>query len=487
MFQAAKQTKLQKNDSDNVLSVDNGSTSYRLSLYDQPPLYDVTVEEFETSALDRLRILAEIESSAARNRSWDETKQVTMTQCGKYLPLNSNSALGIDVLEERRKDQLGHFVLRLAFCRSEELRRRFIRTETTLFRIRFETDDSNERRAFLDSKDFNWISVGAEEKERYKEQLKHFISAKTDLDGAFQSEAFYKVKWTTIPDLVEKRKVFLKGGYAYVPAREQASIIYSAFEERLEAALRATSRAIPLVDEDTRLNPVLDNLAQGFIAGIPSDWVASAETTGEGITADMVDSLAKQHFPLCMRVLHQNLRKDHHLKHFGRLHYGLFLKVLGLSIDEAIAFWRKSFAGGPGSDKFDKEYRYNIRHSFGLEGRRMNYPAKNCLQLHSAHEAGCPYRQLESSPENLQSALLSSYSAQGLTINDLPEIIAQVKKKSYHVACTRVFEITHTRSVRKGEGLNDGESVTHPNQYAARSIELEKESKDSKMKVDNGV
>ncbi|KAJ3786808.1 eukaryotic and archaeal DNA primase, large subunit-domain-containing protein [Lentinula aff. detonsa] len=482
MFQAARQSKLQQDGNDDVFFVDNGNTSYRLSLYDQPPLYDVTVEEFETSALDRLRILAEIESSAARNRSWDETKQVTITQCGKYLPLNSNSASGIDIQAERRKDQLGHFVLRLAFCRSEELRRRFTKAETTLFKIRFESDDSNERRAFLNSKDFNWISVSKNEKDEYKGQLQHFISAKVDLDTAFNNEAFYKVKWTTIPDLVEKRKVFLKNGYAYVPAREQASIIYAAFEERLEAALLATSRAIPLVDEDMRLNPILDNLAQGFTAGVPSDWVASAETTGEGITADMVDSLAKQHFPLCMRVLHQNLRKDHHLKHFGRLHYGLFLKVLGLSIDEAIAFWRKSFAGGSGSDKFDKEYRYNIRHSFGLEGRRMNYPAKNCLQLHSAHEAGCPYRQLESSPENLQSALLSSYSAQGLTVNDLPEIMAQVKKRSYHVACTRVFEITHARSVRKGEGLRDGESVTHPNQYAARSIELEKESKE--MEVD---
>ncbi|KAJ4001338.1 eukaryotic and archaeal DNA primase, large subunit-domain-containing protein [Lentinula boryana] len=482
MFQAAKQSKLQQDGNDDVFFVDNGNTSYRLSLYDQPPLYDVTVEEFETSALDRLRILAEIESSAARNRSWDETKQVTITQCGKYLPLNSNSASGIDVQAERKKDQLGHFVLRLAFCRSEELRRRFMKAETTLFKIRFESDDSNERRAFLNSKDFNWISVSKDEKDEYKGQLQHFISAKVDLDTAFNNEAFYKVKWTTIPNLVEKRKVFLKGGYAYVPAREQASIIYAAFEERLEAALLATSRAIPLVDEDMRLNPILDNLAQGFIAGVPSDWVASAETTGENITADMVDSLAKQHFPLCMRVLHQSLRKDHHLKHFGRLHYGLFLKVLGLSIDEAIAFWRKSFAGGSGSDKFDKEYRYNIRHSFGLEGRRMNYPAKNCLQLHSAHEAGCPYRQLESSPENLQSALLSSYSAQGLTINDLPEIMAQVKKRSYHVACTRVFEITHARSVKKGEGLGDGESVTHPNQYAARSIELEKESKE--MEVD---
>lgn len=50
-------------------------------------------------------------------------------------------------------------------------------------------------------------------------------------------------------------------------------------------------------------------------------------------------------------------------------------KVLGLSIDEAIAFWRKSFSNLT-DDKFNKEYKYNIRHSFGLEGKRANYPAK---------------------------------------------------------------------------------------------------------------
>jgi DNA primase large subunit len=50
-----------------------------------------------------------------------------------------------------------------------------------------------------------------------------------------------------------------------------------------------------------------------------------------------------------------------------------------------------------------------------------------------------------------------------------------VKTGHYHVACTRVFEITHTAlGVKKGEGVGGGESVTHPNQYAARSMELEK-------------
>lgn len=50
-------------------------------------------------------------------------------------------------------------------------------------------------------------------------------------------------------------------------------------------------------------------------------------------------------------------------------------QVLGLSIDEAIVFWRKSFSNMT-DDKFNKEHKYNIRHSYGLEGKRANYPAK---------------------------------------------------------------------------------------------------------------
>lgn len=80
------------------------------------------------------------------------------------------------------------------------------------------------------------------------------------------------------------------------------------------------------MDEDTRLEPILANLSQGFVAGIGSEW-STSENTGEGIRAEMVDELARQHFPMCMRNLHENLKRGHHLKHFGRLQYGLFLKV----------------------------------------------------------------------------------------------------------------------------------------------------------------
>jgi hypothetical protein len=100
-----------------VLFVFRGRFQF-LSSYDKSPWYEVTLEEFEKHALDRLRILAEIESSFARNRSWEELKTVTTRQLKEYTPLNSNSASTMDTQTERRNDHLGHFVLRLAFCRS---------------------------------------------------------------------------------------------------------------------------------------------------------------------------------------------------------------------------------------------------------------------------------------------------------------------------------------------------------------------------------
>lgn len=78
---------------------------------------------------------------------------------------------------------------------------------------------------------------------------------------------------------------------------------------------------------------------------------------------------------------------------------------------------------------------------------------------------GCPYRHFSS--DRLQTALLSTYSE--LTTNDMPEILNAVKQNAFHVACTRVFELTH--GLKRGQGI-DRENVTHPNQYAAKSRDL---------------
>ena len=92
---------------------------------------------------------------------------------------------------------------------------------------------------------------------------------------------------------------------------------------------KATARALPKLDEDTRLLPILDNLSQGFLAGVPSEWAsASVQGNGDEIKAEMVDAMAQKHFPLCMRTFHEKLKREKHLVHYERLYFGLFLKVL---------------------------------------------------------------------------------------------------------------------------------------------------------------
>lgn len=114
----------------------------------------------------------------------------------------------------------------------------------------------------------------------------------------------------------------------------------------------------------------------GFMAGISSEYSYNADSSnGEVVTATMVQDLVTRHAPACMRNLNTTLRTNKHLKHFGRQQYNLFLKGIGLSVEEALLFWRKSFSGMT-DDKFNKEHRYNIRHGYGLEGGRKNYAPK---------------------------------------------------------------------------------------------------------------
>lgn len=41
----------------------------------------------------------------------------------------------------------------------EELRKRFVKAETALFRVRYDKDDTTERREFLKSMRFDWSGV----------------------------------------------------------------------------------------------------------------------------------------------------------------------------------------------------------------------------------------------------------------------------------------------------------------------------------------
>lgn len=74
--------------------------------------------------------------------------------------------------------------------------------------------------------------------------------------------------------------------------------------------------------------------------------------------------LAATSFPLCMKNIHNRLRRDHHLRHGARMQYGLFLKAVGMTLEDALLFWRTEFSKKMDSDKVCQEEFYLFRREF---------------------------------------------------------------------------------------------------------------------------
>lgn len=156
----------------------------------------------------------------------------------KYLPLSASSSGSSALQAERQKDHYSHFILRLAFATTEDLRRRFSQVESKLFRLRFQVDDLRERQAFVEGLSLDWETVSEDEKRDHWEQLK---GAAGSNKMRIEEESWFKVDWEKVPDIVEKRKVFLRGGKAYVHSREQLSMVVAEFTSRLDKALEVCS------------------------------------------------------------------------------------------------------------------------------------------------------------------------------------------------------------------------------------------------------
>ncbi|GAO20023.1 hypothetical protein UVI_02014900 [Ustilaginoidea virens] len=466
---------------------------YRLNFYTDAPTEDITLEQFEQWAIDRLRVLAELEACSFRNRSPAETADHIKPLLDKYLPLDTNSSSKARLRAQRQKDHYSHFILRLAFSSTADLRRRFTRVETMLFRMRFNSDDLAERSAFVSSLDLDWWeAVTDDEKRDYAEELAAMGGGRK---FATEDDLWFKVDWERVPDLVEGRRVFVKRGKAFVPGREQSSMVVAEFSSRLEKQLELTARALPRLDEDDRLTPILNHLSKSFITpdAAYSSASSSSAPAGARTTAANVDKLS-QHFPACMAHLHRSLRRDAHLKHYGRLQYTLFLKGIGLSLEECLVFWRGSFSRLT-DDQFNREYRYNVRHAYGDVGGDANrrgggYGPLSCQRILTEHPPGpgeahgCPYRHF--GLENLTALV----QAMGVSDRGVLQGVREDKDtQKYHMACNRVFEHLHKAEIKKAkdEGAmtsNQLETIVHPNEYFKRGYLLKNLGKDADVRME---
>ena len=142
----AREAKLAK-ENDSVFANTGLSTS--ISMYANAPADDVELEEFELYALDRIKLLKAIDDGLSTGKKGPEIKTLIDSKMREY---GLQTGRDYDI----RKDEVSHFALRMAYCRTDELRRWFLQNECTLFKHKFDGMAPNQKAAFLKTHDMGY-------------------------------------------------------------------------------------------------------------------------------------------------------------------------------------------------------------------------------------------------------------------------------------------------------------------------------------------
>lgn len=380
--------------------------------------------------------------------------------------VGSNSVIRSVNRESRRKDHISHFLLRLYCCRTEELKKWFIWHETKFLQFQL-LDERNLSKIseFLACNNLNYQEVDDTDKCSDLLRDEKLMWNQTSKQASTNVKIF-KIPFEEALEMVRIRRVYLERGNAYLLPSDMVSIICMRFRMELSNMLASLSRRLPILDEDDRLIPRVGSVYYDLVTKVDQMKKADEKMANkERITPEMIDDLAKESFPPCMRSIHEQLRKNHHLKHYGRLHYGLFLKSVGLTLHDALQFFREEFIQTVAPEKFAKEYSYNIRYNYGQEGKKTSLSAYGCKKIINDNPPGpgdshgCPFRHFDR--DNL-TALLRRCGADDSSLSEMMEF---VEKKEYTGACTRYFKCKHPSYVLRAEG----QEIYHPNQFYSES------------------
>uniref|UniRef100_F1KWP3 DNA primase large subunit n=1 Tax=Ascaris suum TaxID=6253 RepID=F1KWP3_ASCSU len=439
------------------------SQETNLQMYLEPPVDDISILEFEEMAINRLKVLRVVEQLKERfPRNTEEMNDALSKELMKLMPIACNMCPADKLADERRRDIISHFILRLAFCKTTEQTKWFIQQEIDLFKYRFHMESKNRSNIarFLATSHFNMTALTQVEKDDLAEEIGNASGVPMQ---KVRCADVWKVPFVDALDLVRKRRVFLHAGFAYVSRDDLVIIVCTKFRMIMSSSMARACKYIGFIEEEHRLMPLLLKLTNKAYIG--KDY--AGKDAAKHITPEMIHLLCTKSFPLCMRQIHHRLCADHHLRHGARMQYGLFLKGIGLTLEDALAFWRAEFTKKIDADRFDKQYAYNIRHNYGKEGRRVDYKAYPCSKiiLGSAPSAqdchGCPYRHSD------PTVLAQKLEGVGLSKEHIATIVNLSKTAQYDRACTRYFEFTHKMAEN-----SLGVLITHPNQYFELSTQL---------------
>ncbi|WEL38679.1 DNA primase large subunit [Encephalitozoon hellem] len=316
-------------------------------------------------------------------------------------------------------DILSHFFCRVVCSQDPWTATWFVNAEVNLLRHKISKNPSGARSFFL------------------TEILPHMEGAKVedgilmlgmksrynpDVAGGMVSSNIL-VHFTKVIDLVGKRAVIPERGYIRLNDEGVRSMLVNEYRRYLDGRMDELVET-SLRDPDERMK------------ALSTELLASSTKCERNISFSLDES--EKYLPPCIQAIMEKLRRNKHLKYNDRQILCLFLKDCGMSIDDAIDFFRNSFKVG--REVFDKEYLYSIRHNYGLEGKRANYSCFTCSKIanttNEERKSSCPFVEDEEYIRKL------SEEAEV----DIEDVIGV---GSFNGKCTRFLEkLTHRKQER---------------------------------------
>lgn len=98
-----------------------------------------------------------------------------------------------------------------------------------------------------------------------------------------------------------------------------------------------------------------------------------------------------------MSEIFDGFKKKHVLKHWGRLQLGMFLKGIGLKMEDNVRLFENELKKTREGEKKINEYKYYIEHMYGKRGKKTDYTPWACAKVASkaipaqGDYFGCPF------------------------------------------------------------------------------------------------
>lgn len=245
------------------------------------------------------------------------------------------------------------------------------------------------------------------------------------------------VHFSQVPKIVGNRSALLRAGWVLGTVDEFANSLKIAFESRLRARIKESGER-------------MDRSVRTFVGEIKDElrkMIHSISSTSGKVFIEEYDLYNRQDiFPQCMLDLYNEVMAKGHIGHQERFQLGLFLKKLGMSVDEQMRFWYKNAVDNVGMsyEQFiSGNAGYIIRHMYGLEGGETDYDAPSCSRIQGEYYCTFMHQSVENIDEHVRKEFKNPSRRREELIRQL---ISKVIDKKPSEACAVLFRLRYHRN-----------------------------------------